>query len=292
MIRSGLQSVPDRLSLLPRRNGKSDLVATMDVEEYLKGVLPMEMPVAWPIEALKAQAIAARTFTLNRIAERDRVGGSYHVEANVMDQVFKFDTGLSSAEKFKIETAVSETRGMVLKDKKDRAIAAYFHADCGGQTEDARSVWGSGPSMGLAVDASCPVHSVWQARLSRKSIAKHLSQNDPTMGSKKLASLVTLSKTGTGRVDAMKAVWSDGSESSMSGHAFRMAMGHELIKSTKFEFRSDAASGEIVFNGSGHGHGVGLCQWGARQMASQGKKFEQILAHYYPNATLTGLRSP
>ncbi len=292
MLRSGFNSVPDRLTIQPTSTNKSDLIATIDIEDYLRGVLPMEMPPSWPEEALKAQAIAARTFALFRKAERERAKASFHLESTVMDQVFRHGAELSQAHQAKIESAVNETKGIVLRDRRSKPFAAYFHADCGGQTEIASRVWGSGAGTGQAVDSSCPTRSVWQAKLSKEEIGRRIAESDEKsvrFAKLKLASLTPLTKTESGRVDLMQAVWSDGSLSKVSGHEFRMAVGHEVIKSTRFEIASETPT-EIQFKGSGFGHGVGLCQWGARHMAASGKTHEQILAHYYPAAAITALR--
>lgn len=289
MMRSGFKSIPDRVSIKPVMNQKFDVIATIDLEDYLRGVLPLEMPANWPLEALKAQAIAARTFALFRKAERDRVGAVYHLESDVMDQMFRHEQDLSPANKAKIEAAIGSTRGIVLKDRKAKPVAAYFHADCGGTTENAKAVWGNGPSNGPVVDASCPVRSVWQAHLDIDEIGRRLEAKALKVAKRKLAWLSTASKTDSGRVGVMKAVWRDGSETKVSGHEFRMAIGHDIIKSTRFEMDQKGGR-EVVFKGSGFGHGVGLCQWGARHMAQTGKSHEEILAHYYPSATLTALR--
>jgi SpoIID/LytB domain protein len=288
MMRSSLRAVPDHLVIRPIAPEKSDLIATIDLEEYLRGVLPMEMPAAWPVEALKAQAIAARTFALFKRGERLRAHAAYDLESDVMDQVFQHESALSETQKTKVAMAVEDTKGIVLADHRSHLVPSFFHADCGGQTEDGKAVWG-GSTTASAVDESCPSRSLWEAKFSREEIVRRLARQDSQISAKKLAWLNPLNRTKSGRIALLKAVWTDGSETEMSGHAFRMAMGHDVIKSTKFDLKVKA-DGQIEFKGAGFGHGVGLCQWGARQMAAAGKSHETILAHYYPGSTLRALR--
>lgn len=306
-LRLNLMKVPDRLSLHPRSGGRGpvDVIATLDLEDYLRGVLPSEMPRDWPLEALKAQAVAARTYAVYQIRRRQRWGAVYHLEATVMDQVFRHpltEDGRSESDA-NVERAIRETRGVILRDRAGRPIQSFFHADCGGKTEDAREVWGA-EGQGTATDQTCPVHrsSQWTALYSLQELSERLRglrpsnprapERTPTevgTASGPLARIEIGSRTQSGRVAKMRLVWSDGLRQTLSGHEFRMAVGFNRIKSTKFTLlpREDRKGVEFVeFVGQGHGHGVGLCQWGARHWANAGRDYRFILKHYYPKALI------
>lgn len=281
-LRVNLKSVPDRLSFVPIKNG-ADLIATMDLEEYLRGVIPSEMPSNWPLEALKAQAVAARTYALYRKSLRDQF--HFDVESDVMDQVFTNPLGLAVDKKISnAERAVRETRGVLLLNRQGLPLASFFHADCGGRTEEAREIWGGGEKQGTAVDGFCPLNPAarWKVSLSSSEIAGKLKAFAPPES--RLASLDVVDRTGSGRLAHLKLKWSDGQSSIVSGHEFRMAIGHDRIKSTSFEFVRKGEAFEFV--GQGFGHGVGMCQWGAKSMASSGAFYSEILQHYYPKAMI------
>jgi stage II sporulation protein D len=298
-LRVNLKAVPDRLTIYPVKDG-ADLIGRMDIETYVKGVLPGEMPAGWPLEALKAQAVAARTFALYRKKQREKKRSHFHVESDVMDQVFLAPLEHGPAGKYSrnVTKAVDETAGVILRDRQRRVLAAYFHADCGGRTEEARKVWGGGDGHGTAIDAQCPSNSFsrWSIDFTHEEIAARLR---PLLGVEpgvRLLSLALRSRTGSGRVETMTLQWSDGAENQVTGHEFRMAMGHDRVKSTNFELRlpvsASAGRGKYVeLTGRGAGHGAGMCQWGARNLAVSGRKYAEILRHYYPGARFqaTGL---
>jgi stage II sporulation protein D len=241
------------------------------------------MPSGWPLEALKAQAIAARTYALFKMHAREETSAAFDVETSVMDQVFLMPTrdDMPSAYRANVERAVSETRGLLLTTggAHPTPLAAYFHADCGGHTEDARAVWGSA-STGTTRDEGCPLnpHAQWQAHLTKAEIARTLH------ASTSLIDLRAIGRTSTLRVERMRFAWADGTSTELSPHEFRMALGHDRVKSTNFEL---AAIGDgFTLSGKGSGHGVGLCQWGARHLAKAGSGYREILKHYYPRTQL------
>ena len=293
-LRSGLTTLPDQLTLFPVGRGISrsssqsaDLIATMNVEAYLRGVLPAEMPAAWPLESLKAQAIAARTFALYKKGLRG--DANFDVESTVMDQVFlnPLHSLRNTNQLNNVERAVSETRGLILVDTHAQPLAAFFHADCGGQTEEAKELWGQGEKQGTAIDGACPYnsHSHWHATYSYSEIIKKLKAASLISNKERqLAGIEKIGKTSSGRIGRLRLIFDDGSDATLTGHEFRMALGHDRLKSTKFEFVKTALG--INFSGLGAGHGVGMCQWGARHMGASGGKVSDILAHYYPRARL------
>jgi stage II sporulation protein D len=297
-LRLNLKPAPGRLRFVPTQVGSVDVIASLDLEEYVRGVLPSEMPATWPLETLKAQAIAARTYALFRKQIREREQGKYDVESTVMDQVFFApDLNDESEARAQVDRALEETRGVVLLDHAARPFATYFHADCGGHTEEPSQVWGTSERLGTARDEGCPSSPLahWSLKLSSQEIAERLQ---PRKGLA-LADIQIASRTPFGRVDSVKLRWNNGSSQILSSHLFRMAIGFDRLRSTRFtivresgrEAGLEGLAGRLIFKGLGHGHGVGLCQWGARHLALKGKSYREILAHYYPRATLSDARS-
>lgn len=283
-LRVGLQSMPERLSLALRPTGAVDVIARLDLESYVRGVLPSEMPASWPLEALKAQAIAARTFVLFRKRARAKVNALYDVESDVMDQVYKNPLGeepLSSKKSEAVERAIRETKGVVLLAGGDHPFATYFHADCGGHTEEPGHVWGQGENVGTTLDQACPMNPMasWTLNVKPEDVSAKFK---PTG---RLQTMKILERTASGRIAKLELKWADGSVSQISGHEFRMTMGHERVRSAKFDIYKDETG--FLLTGRGFGHGVGMCQWGARHLAKEGKGHREILAHYFPKATFS-----
>jgi stage II sporulation protein D len=247
-LRLNLKPMPDVIEFLSRTSHVSDVVATLDIETYLRGVLPAEMPASWPMEALKAQAIAARTFALYRKAHQTHDG--FDLDSDVSDQMFLNQAPSST----NAETAIRETAGVILEDTKHHPFAAYFHADCGGQTEEARNVW----------------------RLTLKQLSAKLNRT--------VVNVEAGARTSSGRLSSITLAMNDGTTAEIGGNEFRTALGYDQLKSTQFTVARDGDF--MVFKGRGFGHGVGLCQWGAREMAKAGHSYVEILSHYYPKASL------
>lgn len=284
-VRINLKPVNGKVTVLPK-GPRADIIAILNLEEYLRGVLPAEMPKDWPLEALKAQAVASRTFALYRKRAREKAGAVFHVESTVMDQVYRTFDFEAGPEFENVFQAVRETEGMILVTPGENPVplAAYFHADCGGHTEDARAVWGEA-GVGTAV---CPhaSPSEWKTEFSLSEIESRVKASLKNLPpSVSLMGLEALGKTVSGRVENVRLVWSDGEETLMPAHAFRMSLGHDRVRSTNFRL-TVSAENRIHIIGQGAGHGVGLCQHGARHMAQNGKSFREILKHYYPNSRL------
>lgn len=306
-LRVGVKSVPTFVQLAPSdlKARSIDVVAQLDLETYLAGVLPSEMPASWPLESLKAQAVAARTFALWRKSQRKNPALTFDVESDVMDQVFRQpQAGLLKTQRLSnVERALKETRSVILEDSRRRTFQAYFHADCGGQTEEASNVWGSGEKMGTAKDGACPLNprARWTTQISGVSLSQKLgalgaslrapaaatASSSSAFSKRRVTSIEILKTTASGRIDTLQVAFNAGDDVILSGHAFRMALGFDQIKSTQFAVSK--TGGDFIFKGIGYGHGVGLCQWGARELAKAGKSYQQILSHYYPKASLVKL---
>lgn len=286
-LQVGLRPVPNTLELVAAENGRVDVIAALDLEKYLTGVLPSEMPAHWPMEALKAQAVASRSYALALMQQRR--DQAYHLESTVFDQVFDLQnhTGASEEVRKKVALAVRETAGQVLLDERGRVVKAHYHADCGGRTETARNVWGeSVQETGVVKDALCPLSPLaqWQHHLTKQELREALAPHFGIGPGVSLLSVAMAGRTPSGRVVSVDVVFSDRQPRRLSSHDFRRLLGFSSLKSTNFSFLWQGE--KLVVEGRGHGHGVGMCQYGARQLATRGLNYRQIVATYYPNVKI------
>lgn len=252
----------------------------VELERYLAGVLPGEMPLGWPLEALKAQLITARTYTLKQIENRRRE--NFDVDSTVRDQLFSYEHVMDEGRRKTLTTALESTRGMVLNNTKGEVVLANYHADCGGQTELAKNVWNYG-LKGVAVsDFACARRpsSQWTYAVSAQDLVKKLKPEVSVIPTGKLASIAPISSTDSGRINLLALNFSDGRRVEILATRLRELLGYSLVKSTRFTAKINAH--EVLFSGRGFGHGVGLCQWGAKDLAKSGKNYREILNHYFP----------
>jgi SpoIID/LytB domain protein len=289
MLRLGIEPVPHDLELIPNPKSGLDAVASLGLETYLAGVLPSEMPASWPMEALKAQAVAARSFALR--TAYDRRNKHYDVDSTIMDQVYKF---LNEAQqhpewKDKIARAIDQTRGQILKDDRQQILKAFYSADCGCQTEDPKFVWGKVESLQSVKDPTCGTRKTrqWDHSLSKIEVREKLVQALSLPEDTTLRTLQIAGKTPTGRVANLVASLDVNGKSQkfmMNSQEFRRIFGFEKIRSTDFRLRWLGSKMQIM--GSGMGHAVGLCQTGAKALAETGMSYEDILKLYYPKVNL------
>jgi stage II sporulation protein D len=249
-----------------------NVINVLSIEVYLYGVVPKEMSPQWPDEALKAQAVAARTYGLYQKGKnRDK---DYDVLATTSSQVY----GGVAGETERSSRAVEQTRGMVLL-YGGQLVLSYFHANSGGMTEDAERVWTAEvpylKSVHDEYSVKAPHHS-WSVLLKLDEITNTLNKKGISVES--IRKLSPASVSPSGRVSKMRISHRRG-DIILSGNDFRMKMGPVLIKSTLFTMSGEG--GKIRFEGKGYGHGVGMSQWGAYVMAREGRTFEDILKHYY-----------
>jgi stage II sporulation protein D len=254
------------------------VVNTLDLEAYLYGVVPKEAPTQWEMAALRAQAIVARTYALykrTRQANRD-----YDVAAQyVRDQQYD-GYGVEHA---RTTEAVNDTQGLVLTCHGE-LIPAYYHAESAGYTENSEQVWSSPHPCLRAVKA--PMHPAsphlqWSASPSLQDIRAALVRQGYAIGAIRL--LEPIERSATGRITRLKISHKSG-ETVIRGTDFRLALGPEVIRSTRFTVQ--IRDGRAFFSGQGWGHGVGLCQWCSQEMAALGYDHEAILTHYYQGAKL------
>jgi stage II sporulation protein D (peptidoglycan lytic transglycosylase) len=260
------------------RNGKLMVVNTLDLEEYLYGVVPKEAPAKWEMAALRAQAIVARTYALYKRARNG--AGDYDVAAQyVRDQHYD---GFS-AEHPRTTQAVNDTRGLVLTCDGE-LIPTYYHAESAGSTENSEHVWSAAHPCLRAVKT--PMHPAspylqWTADVALQDVRAALIKSGYAIDT--VRSLQPIQWSPSGRIMALKVIHKRG-EHVIRGTDFRMALGPEVIRSTRFTVQ--VRHGRAFFAGQGWGHGVGLCQWCSQGMAELGYDYEAILSHYYQGAKL------
>ncbi|MEB3236498.1 MAG: SpoIID/LytB domain-containing protein [Candidatus Sericytochromatia bacterium] len=255
-------------------------VNELPLEDYLYGVVPYEMPAGWPIEALKAQAVAARTYTLANLGAVASRG--YDLKPTTDHQVY----GGVAKEVASSNRAVDETRGQVLA-YDGRLINAYYCSAAGGYTDSAETVWGTAPVPWLQpvpdFDQEAPSYS-WQRRMTRREVEVALDKHGVRLGT--LMGLNPLERGFSNRVKRIEIIGAAGSRT-VTGERFRYMTG---MKSSLFNVAVVAGSGgapdAFAFAGRGHGHGLGLSQWGAKGLGRMGYGHLQILGHYYPGAQL------
>jgi len=260
-----------------RRGSGALVINQVDLEEYVKGVVPAEVNSSWHPEMLKAQAVAARTYALYQqmlSANRD-----YDVVASVQDQVYRGKQGVDAA----VLKAVEETRGLVLT-YQGAPIYAAFSSTAAGLTEDAVNVWSKDypylKGVECPFDLASPYYQ-WTASFRKDLLEQNLRQQGFPVGT--ITALVPSSFSRGGRVATLRVVHTEG-ELILRGEELRKTVGYMVIPSTQFAVESVGA--EIILSGYGAGHAVGMCQWGAKELAELGFPFSTILSYYYPDTQL------
>lgn len=266
------------IDVLKKPNGKLMVINIIGIEEYLYGVLYNEVSHRWPMEALKAQAIAARTFALYQ-ASQSR-SQQYDLRNDIYSQVYSG----SDFERWSTKTAVDVTRGKVLV-YDNALLPAYYHATCSGGTEDSSVLWKVDipPLDGVVCDfCRDSKYYRWVKDIPLGSLEKKLKDAGYDIG--KIVSVRILSKNKSGRVERLAISDVSGRSMEMAGKDFRQIIGPNELRSVKFDV--EVIWGQLLIEGRGWGHGVGMCQWGVYGQARQGKKAEEMLKYYYPGSEI------
>ena len=283
--------IPDYINVYRTASG---VVEAVPFEDYVKGVVSGEMPSSFEEEALKAQAVAARTYSLSKII-RSGDGGfpAAHPTAALCDsthcQVYRSPTDLAqikSAEWMsagwpKIVSAVDDTKGQVMYYDGKLAEQALFHSSSGGKTENSEDVFASAVPYLRSVDSPYEEeasHRDEQTSMSVSAFVQKVKRAYPSkaFGSVDSGSIRILSRTSGGRVEALQ-IGGD----SLSGRNIRDCLG---LASANFTV--DVAGDQVTFTTNGYGHGVGMSQYGANGMAKEGYDYKEILAHYYSGVVI------
>ncbi len=269
--------VPRRGAIVLTMNAKGmAVINNLPLESYLVGLVNGEIDSRWPPEAVKAQVVAARTFALYRMKENQAL---YDVRDDIGDQVYP---GAVNEDR-KAKKAVKTTRGLALY-YDDELLPAFYHSSCGGRTADVADVWGTGhPALKSVICGDCDEapRSRWQAVMGKGQLQTILDSLYPGMGP--VSSVGVHRRFPDGRVAVMALNTAD-SRVLVSAGDFRREAGYMTLLSTMFTIRGEG--GKVIFEGRGFGHGVGLCQWGARGAAERGLSYKQILGKYYPGAVI------
>lgn len=266
-------------------------VVTMPLEEYIKGVVAAEMPAAFEPEALKAQAVAARTYAYGRMIKKyvpkedaheggDICTDSTHCQAWVSKKEAMKKWGIFSAlmNWNKISKAVAETRNTIIV-YDNSVVNPVFHSNSGGRTENAEEVWegSSVPYLKSVESRGEDTNPAYKniVEISSKDFCRKLKSQYPEIRINEkdiLKDIKVLEKSEGGRVKNVKV-----GNITLKGTELRTLFS---LKSTNFILKKEGAS-NIKITTYGNGHGVGMSQWGANSMAKEGRKYDEILKYYY-----------
>ncbi|GJL66297.1 MAG: hypothetical protein NPIRA05_12680 [Nitrospirales bacterium] len=265
---------------IQRRQANLLVVNQVDVETYVAGVVTGEINTSWHAEALKAQAVAARTYVLYKKMMNQQQ--PYDVVSSVQDQVFRGQGQVNA----KVEAAIRSTRGQVITYDRHPILAAYS-STAAGPTEDASYVWDVDVPYLKGVE--CPFDDLspryrWRVAVSLETLERQFQQLDYSVGT--IATITPFSRTPSGRIDQIRILHSHG-QLILRGQDFRRVAGYSTILSTQFQI--EHMGRELILVGKGSGHGVGLCQWGMKEMAELGYSHEAIVRYYYPGTELLAL---
>lgn len=286
---AGSPRLPLSASLVRVHLVRENITRTMPLEDYVRGVVAAEGSVESEPEALKALAVASRTYVLKNLGRHARDGYDFCTTTHCQRyRPIDSDSleGVSSA----VIEAVELTKGEALRDSNNELADSYFSASCGGATANMATLWGgNAPSYLRGIhDEYCATeaHHSWTDVISHKQMLKAL-QTDPRTNVGELLLDVSVSRTdGSGRAELITV---DGNRRiTVKGWDFKIivgrALGWNLLKSSRFKISRSGSN--FVFRGSGFGHGLGLCQEGAHVMAARGAGYRQILAKYFPSTRI------
>lgn len=264
--------------------GSAKVIRTMPVEDYVRGVVAAEGSTEREVEALKALAIASRTYALKNIHRHAKDGYDFCTSTHCQRYpgVSEAQPDISSAGAL----AVQATRGEVLVGSDNQMADSYFSASCGGATANLTALWGgtAPPYLKGVEDDYCTTepHAHWTDRISQGQLLKAMQSDPRTNVGQRLNGLRILRNDASGRAELIEL---DGDKRiTIKGWDFKIivgrALGWHLLKSSRFTVERSGA--DFVFRGHGFGHGLGLCQEGAHVMAARGAGYRQILEKYFP----------
>jgi stage II sporulation protein D len=253
------------------------VVNDVPLEDYVAGTLGREIYPGWEPATLAAQAVVTRTYALHQRARR--AARPWDVSAGTSDQVY----GGVDAEGDAVRAAVRATSGEVL-EFEGAPVLAVFHSSSGGRTASAEEVWGRAlpylVSLPVTDEQDSP-DTYWRVRVPGTKLGRALVPLGLQLGAVREVRVVE--RSASGRALTVRFEGDDGG-GSLRARDLRDALGASVLRSTLFEVRQ--MGGEFIFVGSGHGHGVGMSQWGAQAMARRGASYREILEAFYPGTEL------
>lgn len=257
----------------PDRPGSLTVVERVPLEQYLRGVVPAEIKASWHPEALRCQAVAARTYACANVGRRAALG--FDLMDTVSDQVY----GGAGAAHPATDEAIRATEGVVLT-WQDKPIEAYFHSSSGGETDDGLAVWGIDlPYLKGTVDIDASPNASWRVDLTPEGLRRGLQMLGLNCGMPEKFEIEA--RTPHGRARWLGVTGSQGSVR-VDANKLRLALGW---RSTRYGIAAEASGWRL--DGGGWGHGLGMSQWGAKAFAEAGMSAADILARYYPGARWT-----
>jgi stage II sporulation protein D len=300
LLELGESSYRGALVVKPEEGGGISFINILDMEDYLRGVVPLEIGNLknQDIEAVKAQAVAARTYAYRRMAQRE--AAAFDLAHTVSDQVY----GGANAEAPVSDMAVRLTKDLVMV-YEDGLISAYYHSTCGGRTANIEDVWGGEayPYLRSVSDAApggnayCGGSSSfswtesWNVGRLTSIIRRYSAEGNlnPPFGAGALRAVEVKERFECGRVKTLSVVSSVG-EHVTGGDKARFLLRrdvrmNQILRSAKFN-SARISGGEAVITGGGYGHGIGMCQVGAIGRARAGQDFERILRAYYSGISI------
>jgi stage II sporulation protein D len=281
---SGAPSSKTSSTYVTVKQVSENITRRMPLEDYVRQVVAGEASVEDEPEALKALAIAARTYALKNLGRHQQDG--YDFCSTTHCQRFATVEARPS-----VASAIKETAGLVLQDGRDRMADVYYSASCGGMTANLKTIWGAedAPEYLHGVrDSYCNSgsHYRWTDVISSKNLADALRSDPRTDVGETVRDISVAKYDQTGRAEVVSIVGDR--TRTINGWEFKLivgrALGWQLLKSSRFNVSRSGS--EFVFRGSGFGHGLGLCQEGSHVMAQRGQSFQQILAHYFPGTSV------
>lgn len=282
-----------------------DIIAVMPLEEYVPGVIAYELYQNWPRATFAAQAVAARSYALHQRERARAVNRTYDVESTTRDQVFGGATLHKTA-----RGATNATKGLVLS-WEGKLLRAYYSSTCGGVAASAKDTFPTGPGFEFnlakplqATDRESPCQDSPMYRWTRNRPVENLAQRLRGWGIKNRMSLSELGNISSVSIESVNEVGRPrlyrvdddrGKTHFIPAETMRVASNFNMpglptissqTRLPSSHFTMDLLGAEVQFRGQGFGHGVGMCQWGAKGLADQGMDWRSILERYYPGATI------
>lgn len=274
------------ISLIAKRDGRCDVVNEIPLEVYISTLLAKEMHPDWPIEALKAQAVAARSYAYHKIInKRLKQSTIYHdITNSEMNQVNGSFTDIT----YNTDLAAKETAGQILTLSSGKLTPIFFHSKCGGKTLLPEEVW-SHPIEGYQ-SVSCPFchkhgKKEWKRNFSSETFASYIKKAFKKASQKIKGSHfnIAMDSKSTPYIKIKK----NQQIKELKKSYLRKVMGRKNAPSNYYHVTVDR--NQFVLKGRGFGHGVGMCQFGTFELAQRGYNYNQILSHYFPNHKVRSL---
>jgi len=276
--------------LISSQKGSIKIINSVELEDYIAGVIPFEIGIEAPYEALKAQAVAARTHTIHQLINSKHKDDGYDLCNKTHCQVYK---GLSSQTEKTYRAAIETSNQILIVNNK--VINAVYHSCCGGSTEDVRDAWGGRRSYlthvndSRAKDNNVPYCSLggkyvkWYQSAYQWSLRKSKEELGKTLKIGRALKIEVIKRGKSGRIHRMKVIGTNGSKTLSGELEIRRIFNN--AKSSNFNIVDNGSYFSI--SGKGFGHGVGMCQIGAIVQAHLGYSYDDILLLYFTGAEIS-----